>query len=139
MASNTVYDAIRAHLVAYWSATTIAWENELFDRPEPPAPWVMVEMVGDLYAQMSIGAGVQSENRWDEEGVLMMHVFAPSGTGASTARGYAKSLADLFRGALLLADSLEFLDASIGMGQPGDDDGLWWRISVSVDWRRMEA
>lgn len=139
MASNTVYDAVRAHLEAFWSATPIAWENELFDRPEPAAPWIMVEMVGDLYAQMSIGAGVQSENRWDEEGVLLLHVFVPSGTGASTARAYAKSLADLFRGALLIGDSLEFLDASIGMGQPGDDDGLWWRISVSVDWRRMEA
>jgi hypothetical protein len=139
MASGTVYDAIKGYLEAQWTTTTIAWENESFTKPEPPAAWLMVEMTGDLYAQMSIGAGVQSENRWDEEGVLLLHVYVPSGTGASTARAYAKSLADLFRGALLLDDSLEFLDASIGMGQPGDDDGMWWRISVSVDWRRMEA
>lgn len=137
MASGTVYDAIRAYLEARWSATTIAWENETFNRPEPPAPWVMVEMIGDLYGRMSIGAG--DEDRWDEEGVLLLHIYAPAGTGASTARGYAKSLADLFRGERLLSDDLEFRDASIGMGQPGDDDGMWWKISVSIDWRRMEA
>lgn len=139
MASDTVYDAIRAHLETYWSATTIAWENEGFEKPEPPAPWVMVEVTGDLYAQMSIGAGNQAENRWDEEGELLMHVMVPAGTGARTARHHAKSLADLFRGALLIDDTLEFLDASIGMGQPGDEDGMWWRVSVSVDWRRLEA
>lgn len=139
MASGTVYDAIKAYLQAQWSTSPIAWENETFNKPEPPAPWVMVEIAGDVYAQMSIGADEQADNRWDEEGVLLLHVFVPTGTGASAARGHAKALADLFRGATLLSDSLEFMDASIGMGQPGDDDGMWWRISVSIDWRRMDA
>lgn len=139
MASDVVYEAVRAFLTAGWTAAPIAWENEHFDKPNPPAPWLAVELSGTVYAQQSIGAGPQEENRWDEDGVLWLHVFVPAGTGSSTARGYAKALADIFRGALLIDETLEFMDASIGMGEAGDNNGNWWRVSVSIDWRRMEA
>ncbi len=133
MASGEVYTAVRDYLSASWTSSPIAWENEDFDKPN--APWVMFEMSGDLYAQMSVGAWQGTQNRYDQEGVMYLHVFVPVGTGSLIARQHAKTLADLFRGALLMSDSLEFLDASIGMGQVGDDEGLFYRITVSVDWR----
>ncbi len=138
MASDIVSDAIRAYLTSNWVETPIQYENESF---EPPAlmNWVALEMTGTLYGQMSLGADVQSENRWDEEGVLWLHVFVKTGSGSSTLRRQCKALADLFRGARLLNDAIEFLDAQIGMGDQGDDDGTTYRISVSIDWRREDA
>jgi len=139
MASDTVYGVIRTYLAGHWASTPIAWENEAFEPPTPLAPWVAVEVTGTAYAQQSIGADSQAGNRWDETGTLFMNVFVPSGTGSSTARRHCKALADLFRGARLLGDDLEFMDASIGLGEVGDEEGTTYRISVSVDWRHMEA
>lgn len=139
MASGTVYDAIRTLLTAQWTTTTIAWENEGYTKPEPPAAWVMVEVTGTLYAPMSIGSGIHADDRWDEEGTVWIHVLVPTGTGTSLQRSYCKTIADIFRGTTLLDGDLEFLDASIGMGDQGDDEGNYWRVTVAVDWRRMEA
>lgn len=138
MASGLVYAAIKSYLISSWSETPIHFENENWSIPES-REWLMVELNGTLYSQQSIGAATQEDNRWDEEGTLWLHLFVQKGTGSQTVRDRAKMLADLFRGTLLLDDSLEFMDADIGMGAPGDDDeGATYRLSVSVDWRRME-
>lgn len=137
MASDVAYDATRAYLAGAWTETQIQWENESFVPPFDG--WIAMEMSGTLYSQQSIGADAQADNRWDEEGVLWLHCFVPTGTGTSTARRWAKQLADLFRGARLLDDDLEFMDAQIGMGEPGDEQGATYRISVVIDWRRVEA
>lgn len=143
MASNVVFDAIRSFLTEHWTTTPIAWENETppatVDAQGAAIAWVLVEMTGTLYGQMSIGASLQADNRWDEEGQLWLHVFVPKGTGGSLVRQHAKALADLFRGTRLVNDSIEFRDASIGMGEPGDEQGKWFRVSCNIEWRRMEA
>lgn len=140
MASDVVSGAIEAHLTTYWTTTPLALENDGVDRAEPIAAYVAMEIMGSYYDQQSIGADPQEDNRWDEEGTLYLHVFVPSGTGGQTARGHAKTLVDLFRGTRLLSDqSLEFLSASIGTGERGDDNGNYWRVSVSIDWRRWDA
>lgn len=143
MASDVVSEAIKKHLQDNWTKTPIQFENEkkvpVADARGMPTPWVMVEYTGNLYGQQSIGASRQADNRWDEEGKLFIHVFAPAGTGGKTPRMYAKQLADLFRGTLLVNDTLEFRDASIGLGEAGDEKGNWFRISTEIDWRRMEA
>lgn len=137
MASDVVYEAIRTYLSAFWTETAIEWENEHFEGPA--TGWVAVEISGTSYAQQSIGADDQAENRWDEDGILWLHVIVPVGTGSVTARRWAKQLADLFRGARLLSGDLEFLDASIGAGGRSIDEAPHWIITVSVDWRREEA
>ena|SRR3990167_302704 len=142
MASNTVYDAIKARLDPVeggsWSTTPIRWENDSLADPTDDH-WIYVEMTGTLYAQMSIGAGAQTDNRFDEEGLLWIHVMAKTGIGTQTARQYAKQIADIFRGVTLLSGNLEFLDARIGRGVPGESDGQWWRLPIEIEWRRMEA
>lgn len=137
MASGAVYDAIKAYLKVNWTTTPIRFENETFV-PDGTA-FVAEEITGKLYAQESIGAITQAANRWDEEGTLWLHVLVPMGTGGSTARAYAKQLADLFRGLVLLSNSLEFREAFIGRGQPGHEDGAYYRVSVYINWRRMDA
>lgn len=142
MASGAVFDAIRTFLDGTggngaWHTTPIRWENEPLD-PLPPV-FVDVEMTGTFYGQESMGASHQKDNRWDEEGTLWLHVLVPINSGGSTARTYCKSLADLFRGLTLLGDSLEFKDSFIGRGQPGFEDGNYFRITTYINWRRMEA
>lgn len=137
MASGEVYDAIVGHLADQWTTTPVRYENKNFNYPD--GPWVDIETTGNYYGQESIGESEQENNRWDEDGVLYVHVLVPQGTGASLARTYAKQLADIFRGVTLLGDSLEFRDAFIGRGEPGAEDGNWYRISVYIDWRRMDA
>jgi hypothetical protein len=142
MANETdpVTDAIEAYVKNAFDAYPICWENDnTFRQPEPPAPWVKFEIAGTLYAQETIGAGDQADNRWDEEGTIWWHVMVPAGTRGSRARGIAKTLANLFRGKTLLSGSLEFLEAQVGTGEPGNETGSYWRVSVSIDWRRMDA
>lgn len=147
MASGVVWDAIRDHLVANWTATPIAFENDntLSDGSSvPPDPqsvpaWISVEITGTVYGQQSIGAALQADNRWDEEGILFVDVLVQSGAGSSQARAYAKQVADLFRGLTLLSGSLEFQDAYIGRGQRAEREGNWFFFPCDIEWRRIEA
>lgn len=136
--SDEVYDAIRDYLTANWSHTPIAWPNETFENAAAE-PFVAFEIHGTLFAQMSIGANPHGDNRWDEEGSIWLHVTVPRGSGMLAGRGAARAMAEMFRGTLLLSERLEFMDAVIGPGQAGDEDGNWFVISVNIDWRLMEA
>lgn len=147
MASLEVYDAIRSaldpNLGGAWTSTKLEWPNEPFTLPVDDQgnqlPYVSVMMTGTLYGQESIGVPVQADNRWDEEGILWLHVYVAVGAGERTQRQYCKQLADIFRGLTLLSDSLEFRDASLGIGEMGNEQGSLWRTSVSIEWRRMDA
>jgi hypothetical protein len=151
MASGAVSGAIENYLVANWTATLLVLENKSAAEdgtpagipvpPNTPAPMVQVSFTGRAYGQASIGASVQSENRWDEEGVLLLDVMVPIGSGSTEARTYAKSLCDLFRGlTTLLGGNLEFQDATIGEGTKSDKyEGNYFSIPVDIDWRRVEA
>lgn len=150
MADDAVYDAIKAYLetaanvaVLVDASTGIVppfrFENENFNKPEPPAPWIAMAITGVIYSQESIGAGQQEDNRWDETGHLWLPVFVPAGTGASRARQLGKMLANIFRGLTLLNDSLEFMDSFIGEGEPAPEEGNWYKLEVAIAWRRMEA
>lgn len=137
--SDAVYDAIRAHVDANWTAAPIQWPNETWEEP-PGESWVKFEIFGALYGQQSVGETQQTDNRWDQEGYIWFHVLAPRGTGTTNARGAAKALANLFRGTRLLpAQNLEFMDAIIGPGAPGDEEGNSFRTSVSIEWRHWQA
>lgn len=137
MSSPAVYDAIRSFLEAEFSDAPLHFENEGAD-PVEGAAWVYVDVRGTLYGQATIGAADQAENRWDEEGQLFLDVNVPSGTGGRKARQLAKSLADLFRGRTLLAGTLEFGDAIIAPSG-GDESGNWWAVTVTLEWRWLDA
>jgi hypothetical protein len=135
--SPQVYDAIRAHLTANYAATALYFENEIGDAPS--VPWALVEFSTGVYSQQSIGAGSQAQNRWDEEGSFFVHIMVPAMSGVREAFSYSAILADLFRGTQLLGELLEFDDVVVGYGGRGDDEGNWYRVSVNVGWRLMDA
>ena len=132
MSTAAAFTAIRAYLEANWTATPMAWENEGFTKPSPPAPFVLVQITGDIWDQASIGAGDRASNRWEEAGELLLDVIVPTGTGSLTARTHATDLANLFRG-LQLGD-IEFRDISIGLGFAADDRGPWFLLPMRVAW-----
>lgn len=148
MATDAVYDAIQDFLADNIDsvtdpdnagALTVRYENEEFDIPEPPRKWLAMALQSSLYGQQSIGAGEQSENRWDESGQLWLTVYTAKGTGASAARNIAKQIADLFRGLQLLSDSLEFMDTIIGGGGASLENGNWYELPVLIEYRRINA
>lgn len=138
MASAAVYDVIEQRLTALWTATPVVFENMDFpDLAETPAPFVFVEIYGDVFDQASIGGGAgQASNLWREAGQLLMHVMTPQGTGTRDARLYAKQLVDLFRGEEV--GGVVFRDCAIGAGEAGENDGNYYRMTASVTWQRDE-
>jgi hypothetical protein len=133
MTTATAYTAIRAHLEANWTTTPLAWDNEEF-APTQDAAFVMVQITGDMWDQRSIGAGDRLQNRWEEEGELLLAVIVPTGTGSLLARQHAEALANIYRG-LNLGD-IEFRDISIGLGVAADDRGPWWMLPLRINWIR---
>lgn len=140
--SDPVWDAIKTHLQANWTATPLAFPGEYFD-PDESGSFVYVELLRSVYGQQTIGAG--AGNRWDEEGVLWLRLNVPIGIDITKIGGATRALADLFRGVLLMADSLEFIDATIETGDRVNSngemvpDGNWFCQSVVLDWRHMDA
>ncbi len=135
MSTATAYSAIKSYLDANWMTTSLAYENDEYVVPDTPTAFVFVEISGQNYARASIGASEFSDNLWREEGSLWLHVMIPSGQGSLVARTYAQSLIDLLRDAELLNGRLVFLDASVGLGEQGQLNGNYWRLTASIDWR----
>ncbi len=133
MTTATAFTAIRTHLEANWSTTPLVFDNETY-APADNVPFVQVQITGDLWDQHSIGAGNRLENRWEEEGELLLSVIVPTGTGSLLARQHAEALANIFRG-LNLGD-IEFRDISIGLGVAAEDRGPWWLLPVRINWIR---
>lgn len=133
MTTATAFSAISAHLIAEWTTTPLAWENVAFNAASQ-APYVMVQMVGRIWDQASIGAGDRLQNRWREEGDLLLSVIVPTGTGSLTARTHAEALANIFRG-LQLGD-IEFGDIHIDDGAIAEDRGARWLLPVRINWIR---
>lgn len=123
---------IRSFLQEHWTATPMAWPNETFRPPNPPAPWVNVVMRGGIWDQVSIGAGDRTDNRWQEEGDLLLDVIVPLGTGDLLAREHATALANLFRG--LNLDDIEFGAIFIDEGAAAEDKGPWWLLPLRISW-----
>jgi hypothetical protein len=150
MAADAVYDAIKNYLQTPANVAVLVdpvtavvppfrFENETFDKPDPPAPWISVALTGIIYGQQSLGASRQADNRWDETGHLWLPVMVPVGTGSSRARQIAKLLADICRGLTLLSGTLEFRDTIIGEGGPAAEEGNYYELPVVIVWRRIEA
>lgn len=144
MATDIVYDAVQAYLEANWTETTIAWENQRFTEPMNEAkellPWIAVEIEGDIWDQESIGAGEdRKDNRWQEDGRILIHVMVETGTGGRMSRQISTRVANLFRG-LNLDPDIEFQAIRVGPGAGTEDEkgskGNYWVRTVAAEWIR---
>lgn len=135
MSSFVPFDDARTLLLAanLVSPSLIEWPNEPFQEPkgDPPSTWLSVEAQGHTLSPIEIGANV-----WQEEGTLFINVMTPAGRGTDAARQLAKSIANVYRG--LPARNVVYKSASIGAGMLVEERGIWWMITVSIDWKYQD-
>lgn len=135
MSSLTAYNALRDWFEAAWTVTAKRYENETHYAPDALAPFVYMEVAGDLFSQQSIGAGSPGANLWRETGAATFHCCVASGSGVQLARGYASTLADMMRG-LALSPGLQCESMAIGFGGPFVSDGNYFAVPLRTDWYR---
>lgn len=135
MASDTVFTAVKTYLTANFSACPLTWENDAYQPASPPAPWMLIQFEGDLFEQITIGAGTPAANLWREQGAVLAHGFVPSGTGSLLARQNLVAMATLLRG-LELTPAIRFRAMSIGDYGAGSEDGNYWGLSLRADFIR---
>lgn len=93
----------------------LAWPNELFTEPDPPAPYVRVAMDSDSGPARDLQA-----TAFMSEGVLNLFIIAPLYSGTTASRGIADGLVGLFRG---VAHPVAYVGATISDGY--EDAGSW--------------
>tara|TARA_R110000868_G_scaffold361938_3_gene623959 strand:- start:1231 stop:1653 length:423 start_codon:yes stop_codon:yes gene_type:complete len=139
MSRSAVRGAVTDYLAANWTLSELVYQNTT---TEPPVasdgvlrPWVYVEVSYNSTDQWSIGETDRTDNRWREDGQVFFHVFTPAGAGLSVADQYADAVIELFKG-IQLSPDIEFRDISSDIGGPGDENGNYYRVSISVEWVR---
>ncbi len=139
MSYDSCVAAIVARFEASWTTTAIRLPNDTTDRPiagdGSPLPFAYLEVIGGTDEQMSIGA--PGNNLFRRRGTIVVHLFVPRGSGDGTALGYAVGAGDIFRAQTFGGLTCE--GASIGGGETADDNGLYWRRSVSIPFWEDEA
>lgn len=133
--------AIRQRLIDGWTDTPITFQNEA-----PPTPWPPLDADGfatgfvnlDLSSQPAVmrGAGRPGHQVWINPGFIYVHVFEPSGTGEAVATQRAVEIGELFRGTKFYDNGdgcyVRTWAPRIDGGGSGDDDGNWFRVTMSV-------
>lgn len=147
--------AVRAALVAGWTTTRIAYQNETPADPWPPTavvpgssfpqmqPWVYLEMA-TMPGQTIRGVGVPGDQLSQTNGMIYVHVFVPDGTGEATGTQYAEQIGELFRSKVPYnpGDGCylrtwvprvdEGGDAAAQSEIAGVNAGNWFRVTMSV-------
>lgn len=119
---------VLAHLQT-WATMPIALPDRPIDRPDPPAPWLLVEFPGATSVQDTIGA--PGSNRYLGTASVWVHVFVPAGPD-SNSWTLACQIADLFRGKILPDTEVRVCDIAISGGENADK-GVWWRRTVAIE------
>lgn len=131
MSSPEAFQAVRDLIEAGFDAAPVVWPNE-GSEADSSMPWVYIDVSGSLIRRIELGIGA-----YEESGVIWCHVYVPIGTGTTPARAIVKALSRLF---LLARDSpLTFGEQSSAQGEPGDDDGMLWRQTMTVNYSYQET
>jgi hypothetical protein len=140
--------AIRSRLEDGWNTTRITYQNEDPAKPWPPKrdngsleSFVNLEIIG---LGSSIWTFGEPGNRgWRYPGEIHVHVFVPVGEGIEQADQYACTIGEIFRAAKFYDDGngsyVRTLSPQVDGGGSGDDDGIWFRVTMTVDfiyWHR---
>jgi len=132
MSSPDPYLDLRSKLEAANLGVPISWPNEKFLQPNPPSPFLVVGITSTVTQPHELGGA-----GWTEEGTATIDVFVPARTGSLLARQIAKAVSNVFRG--IPPQPVVYLSGSIGNGVIAEPDGLWWVLTVSVDWQYQDT
>lgn len=91
-------------------------------------PWGLLEIspAGSSMSQF----GSPGKRMKQDDGIIALHVFVPAGTGTALAWPAAEAAGNVFR--MVKFDGVACEAPSQGNGGPGDSDGRWFRVSVTV-------
>lgn len=132
MSSPVPFNDVVAKLQAANLGYPIALPNTPFKRPNPVGPWLRVECTSHTLLPIELNGGA-----WQEQGTAFIEVFVPGGSGTGAARTIAKAVSNVFRG--LPPEDVVYLGGSIGAGSVTETDGMWWCLTVTVDWRYQDT
>lgn len=133
--------SIRERLVAGWTATRITFANEHPADPWPPRdanevsqPWVHLEVISE--GSEIKGTGRPGHHVWTYKGTILVHVFVPIASGTDLAFQHAVAIGEIFRAAQFYNETpghaVRTLAPAIDGGGTADDDGLWFRVTMSA-------
>jgi len=125
-----IEQAIAVRLATNWTTTPITYENVPYT-PTPRTAFVRL-LVNEVFSKQIAMSGSSSCHRIS--GLINIMIFAPIGTGVRVARGYADSIAAIFRNAQFSS----ILCRSPRLVRVGDI-GEWYQYSVLVDFQYDQA
>ena len=109
------------------AGVTVAWPNEDFNRPEPPAIWLDIEFSSSSEDAIEIGA-----RTWQEDGSLWLHFMLPRGQGIDGALRIKDALSAAFRDVPDAAVGLSYRGQSTDPIGEGTDNGVYRRMTLMV-------
>jgi hypothetical protein len=131
VSSPEAFSAVRSLIETNFDLCPVVWPNE-GGSADSSMPWVYCEVTGVSTRRIELGIGAT-----EEVGTIWLHIFVPVGTGTVEQKAIAKTLSRLF---LLARDSpLTFGEQSSAQGEPGDDDGMLWRQTMTVNYSYQET
>jgi len=133
MSSDITFTAVRELLDAQWSGAPLAWPNEPAEF-DSGMPWIYMDMSGNDMSALELGGASAA---YAEAGTIWAHIHCPVGTGTLEIRAIAKQLSNLFRAATV--PGITFGRQGLGAGEPGDDDGLYWRQTFTVSYTYQDV
>ena len=124
--------ALRTQLLTVPSLPPVAWQNRVFDPPNPPALWIKESLMPTTETLSSFGSiGMNGLVR--ENGMYQLMVFAPAKEGTTAAETLAESLRDTFKpGTSLAATGGVYVRCRSAEIKSPLSDATWYSLPVQV-------
>jgi len=139
MSLDAAVTAVRTRAETLWPgvepSVTLAFEDDDFQAPQPPAPWVMIEVIWGGGGEF-LSVGSPGSNLARRPGHIWAHGFIPQGTGTVRAHQIASEAASMFEG----ADFGGLVCQAMQPGGPaGSENGNYFGQSVSIPFNFDES
>lgn len=119
--------AIRARIVANWTATPIEWENENFTPPDG-APWVSIAII--QVACDIAGIRRPGDHRLRMHGYIRAEFLTPVGIGVSSSADLVSTFCNFFR--LQTFDEIRAYTPDQAVSPGPTEDGMWWVTETRI-------
>jgi len=123
MSIATARRDIELRMEANWATTRIAMANMPFTKPASGESWVKIRVFEDRATRTNIGR--DAVHRYS--GTIAVEIYVPQKTGTGTIRGYADTIAEIFRDQQFNGITCE----EARVVPVGDFEG-WYQMNVTV-------
>lgn len=135
-----IENALRRHVAALLPTLTgtppLAWPNDPFDKPNPPAPWIDL----DFFANMNTRRALKGSNAHIRQGICQLTVKVPINTQTEVLRDLADEIAEGFPADLSLFENgvkVRIQKAPDVLTGSKSEDDVWWEKPVSIPYEAL--